>query len=83
MAPEADAAGARGGQAAVGLAELSAWLDAGELASVLADATGEKGRDVRARAKALAAEAARAVKPGGSSYADLELLVQEIRKLAS
>ena len=40
-------------------------------------------RDVRARAKALAAEAAHAVRPGGSSYADLELLVQEIRKLAS
>ena len=57
--------------------------DVSELASVLADATGEKGRHVRARAKALAAEAARAVKPGGSSYADLELLVQEIRKLAS
>lgn len=53
--------------------------DAGELASVLADATGEKGHDVRTRAKALAAEAARAVKPGGTSYADLELLVQEIR----
>ncbi|CAD6259301.1 unnamed protein product [Miscanthus lutarioriparius] len=65
VAPEADAAGARGGQAAVGLAELSAWLD------------------VRARAKALAAEAARAVRPGGSSYADLDLLAQEIRKLAS
>ena len=27
-APEADAAGARGGQAAIGLAKLSAWLDA-------------------------------------------------------
>ena len=55
--------------------------DAGELASVLADATGEKGRDMRARAKELAAEAARAVKKGGRSYADLEGLVQEIRKL--
>ena len=55
--------------------------DAGELASVLADATGEKGRDMRARAKELAAEAARAVKEGGSSYADLDGLVQEIRKL--
>ncbi|WVZ87463.1 hypothetical protein U9M48_034098 [Paspalum notatum var. saurae] len=55
--------------------------DAGELASVLADAAGEKGRDVRARALALADEAARAVKEGGSSFADLEGLVQEIRKL--
>ena len=55
--------------------------DAGELASVLADATGEKGRDMRARAKEIAAEAARAVKEGGSSYADLDGLVQEIRKL--
>ncbi|KAF8762795.1 hypothetical protein HU200_009105 [Digitaria exilis] len=55
--------------------------DAGELASVLADVAGEKGRGVRARAKELAEEAARAVKEGGSSYADLEGLVQEIRKL--
>ncbi|PUZ49230.1 hypothetical protein GQ55_7G309700 [Panicum hallii var. hallii] len=55
--------------------------DPGELAAVLADAIGEKGRDVRGRAKELAAEAARAVKEGGSSYADLEGLVQEIRKL--
>ncbi|RLM73290.1 UDP-glycosyltransferase 89B1 [Panicum miliaceum] len=56
--------------------------DPGELAAVLADAVGEKGRHVRARAKELAAEAARAVKEGGSSYADLEGLVQEIRKLS-
>jgi len=55
--------------------------DPGELATVLADAVGEKGRDVRARAKELAAEAARAVKPGGSSYADLDGLVQEIRNV--
>ncbi|XP_062184164.1 flavonol 3-O-glucosyltransferase UGT89B1-like [Phragmites australis] len=55
--------------------------DAGELAAVLADAVGEKGRGVRACAKELAAEAARAVKEGGSSYADLEGLVQEIRRL--
>jgi hypothetical protein len=57
--------------------------DAGELASVLADAVGEKGRGTRARAKELAEEAARAVKEGGSSFADLEGLVQEIRKLCS
>ena len=55
--------------------------DPGELAAVLADAVGEKGRDVRARAKELAVEAARAVTEGGSSYADLEGLVREIRKL--
>ncbi|KAF8660241.1 hypothetical protein HU200_057807 [Digitaria exilis] len=55
--------------------------DPGELAAVIADAVGEKGRDVRARARELAAEAARATKEGGSSYADLEDLVQEIRKL--
>ncbi|KAK8449846.1 hypothetical protein SEVIR_7G275800v4 [Setaria viridis] len=55
--------------------------DAGELAAVVRDAVGEKARGVRARAKELAAEAARAVKEGGSSYADLEALVQEIRKL--
>ncbi|KAL6844460.1 hypothetical protein ACP4OV_026133 [Aristida adscensionis] len=56
--------------------------DAGELAAVLADAAGEKGRGVRARAKELAAEAARAVEHGGSSYDDLERLAQEIRKLS-
>jgi UDP:flavonoid glycosyltransferase YjiC (YdhE family) len=56
--------------------------DPGELATVLADAVGDKGRDVRARAKELAAEAARAVKPGGSSYADLDGLVHEIRNLS-
>ncbi|RLM66625.1 UDP-glycosyltransferase 89B1 [Panicum miliaceum] len=55
--------------------------DPGELAAVLADAIGEKGRDVTTRASELAAEAARAVNEGGSSYADLEGLVQEIRKL--
>ncbi|KAK3141313.1 hypothetical protein QOZ80_4BG0332210 [Eleusine coracana subsp. coracana] len=55
--------------------------DAGELAAVLADAVGEKGRGVAQRAKELAKEAARAVKEGGTSYADLEDLVQEIRKL--
>ncbi|KAJ1273198.1 hypothetical protein BS78_06G260800 [Paspalum vaginatum] len=55
--------------------------DQGELATVLADVVGDKGRDVRARAKELAVEAARAVKEGGSSYADLEGLVQEIRML--
>ncbi|CAN6236468.1 unnamed protein product [Urochloa humidicola] len=55
--------------------------DAGELAAVLRGAVGENGRGVRARATELAAEAARAVKEGGSSYADLEGLVQEIRKL--
>ncbi|CAO2036790.1 unnamed protein product [Urochloa humidicola] len=55
--------------------------EAGELAAVLCDAVGTKGRGVRARAKELAAEAARAVKEGGSSYADLEALVQEIRML--
>lgn len=55
--------------------------DPGELATVLADVVGEKGRDVRARAKELAAEAARAVMEGGSSYADLDGLVQEIRNL--
>ncbi|CAD6261977.1 unnamed protein product [Miscanthus lutarioriparius] len=55
--------------------------DSGELATVLADAVGEKGRDVRARAKELAAEAARAVNEGGSSYADLDGLVHEIRNL--
>ncbi|TVU16375.1 hypothetical protein EJB05_39934, partial [Eragrostis curvula] len=56
--------------------------DAGELAAVLADAVGEKGRDVAAHAKELAAEAARAVKEGGSSYADLEGFVKEIQKLS-
>ncbi|TVU16376.1 hypothetical protein EJB05_39935, partial [Eragrostis curvula] len=56
--------------------------DAGELAAVLADAVGEKGRELSVRARELAAEAARAVKEGGSSYNDLEALVQEIRKLS-
>ncbi|GJN01516.1 hypothetical protein PR202_ga18789 [Eleusine coracana subsp. coracana] len=55
--------------------------DAGELAAVLADAVGEKGRGMAQRARELAKEAARAVKEGGSSYADLEDLVQEIREL--
>jgi UDP:flavonoid glycosyltransferase YjiC (YdhE family) len=55
---------------------------AGELAAVLADAVGGKGRDVSERAKELAAEAARAVKEAGSSYADLEDLVLEIRNLS-
>ncbi|CAN6269516.1 unnamed protein product [Urochloa humidicola] len=55
--------------------------DAGELSAVLRDAVGTKGHGVRARAKELAVEAAQAVKEGGSSYADLEALVQEIRKL--
>ncbi|CAN6241163.1 unnamed protein product [Urochloa humidicola] len=55
--------------------------DAGELAAVLRDAAGEKGSDLKARAKELAAEAARAVKEGGSSFDDLEGLVQDIRKL--
>ncbi|WVZ87464.1 hypothetical protein U9M48_034099 [Paspalum notatum var. saurae] len=55
--------------------------DPGELAGVLGDVVGDKGRDVRARAKDLAVEAARAVEEGGSSYADLEGLVQEIRML--
>jgi hypothetical protein len=41
---------------------------AGELAAVLADAIGGKGRDVLKRAKELMAEAARAVKEVGSSY---------------
>uniref|UniRef100_J3M230 Uncharacterized protein n=1 Tax=Oryza brachyantha TaxID=4533 RepID=J3M230_ORYBR len=55
--------------------------DPGELAAVLADAVGEKGSGARARAKELAAEAAIAVRSGGSSYEDLERLVQEIHKL--
>jgi UDP:flavonoid glycosyltransferase YjiC (YdhE family) len=42
---------------------------AGELAAVLADAVGGKGRDVSKRAKELVAEAARAVKEAGNSYA--------------
>ncbi|XP_052152710.1 flavonol 3-O-glucosyltransferase UGT89B1-like [Oryza glaberrima] len=55
--------------------------DAGELAAVLADAVGEKGSGARARAKELAADAAIAVRSGGSSYEDLERFVQEIQKL--
>ncbi|KAF0890720.1 hypothetical protein E2562_004219 [Oryza meyeriana var. granulata] len=55
--------------------------DAGELAGVLAGAVGEKGNGARARAKELAAEAAIAVRSGGSSYVDLERLVQEIQNL--
>ncbi|XBJ02205.1 hypothetical protein VPH35_021647 [Triticum aestivum] len=55
--------------------------DAGELAAVLADAAGEGGREVRARAKELAAQAAAAVMEGESSRLDLERLVQEIPKL--
>ncbi|KAL6651908.1 hypothetical protein ACP70R_010833 [Stipagrostis hirtigluma subsp. patula] len=56
--------------------------DAGDLAAVLADAAGEKGRGLTARARELAAEVAREVKEGGSSRDDLEGLVQEIRKLS-
>jgi UDP:flavonoid glycosyltransferase YjiC (YdhE family) len=54
----------------------------GELAAVLADAVGEKRRDLSERAKELAAEAARAVKEAGSSYADLEELVLQIRNIS-
>ncbi|KAL5216784.1 hypothetical protein ABZP36_008185 [Zizania latifolia] len=55
--------------------------DPNDLAAALADAVGEKGSGARARAKELAAEAAIAVRSGGSSYQDLEQLVQEIRML--
>jgi hypothetical protein len=55
--------------------------DAGELATVLADAIGKGGVGVRARAKEFAAEVARATKEGGSSHEDLNALVEEIHKL--
>jgi hypothetical protein len=42
---------------------------AGELVAVLADAIGGKGHDMSKHAKELVAEAARAVKEAGSSYA--------------
>jgi hypothetical protein len=41
------------------------------------DTTGEKGRDVRARAKALAAGAARAVKASRGYYADSFIFFEE------
>lgn len=115
VAPDTDAAGERGGEAAVAAGDLSAWLDAfpegsvvyvcfgsqavltPAMAAALAEAlersavpfvwvvSGDgvvpEGFEARARAKELAADAAIAVRSGGSSYEDLERFVQEIQKL--
>ncbi|XP_062194252.1 UDP-glycosyltransferase 89B2-like [Phragmites australis] len=63
---------------------LKAAPGADEVARVLDAAVCGKGcRHVAMRAKELAAEAAAAVREGGSSWLDLEELIRELRELAS
>ncbi|ESQ30356.1 hypothetical protein EUTSA_v10012395mg [Eutrema salsugineum] len=55
--------------------------DSNELGRVIAETMGEHGQEVRAQAKAMGRNAQAAMEPGGSSSADLERLVKELRSL--
>ncbi|KAJ3707503.1 hypothetical protein LUZ61_011208 [Rhynchospora tenuis] len=57
--------------------------DAKELGGILRNTIGEGGKEIRQRAKELSTKAVEAVREGGSSWRELEDVVEEIYKISS